>query len=360
MIPQNKTYLPPKEEYGEYLDYIWESGWVTNDGALLNKLETKLEEYLDAEYVRVVSSGTFALQLAIRALDLEGPILTTPFSYVATTGALVWEKCDPIFADIDPETLTIDVKKARDAITPETGGVLSTHVFGVPCAVEALRSMAEAHNIPLIYDGAHAFGTEMGGRSLLTYGDVTAVSFHATKLFHTVEGGAVITSDRDVAEQVELMRAFGHRGPNHLRSGINAKNSELHAAMGLCLLPRIRDFIDTRRRMYELYRSLLQDLPLDFQTVPSSCDYNYSYFPVLFPSSESRRVVRQRLADREIRTRRYFAPALNQLPYVDGSECPVAESTVNRVLCLPFFQEITPEQIRRVASTLHKVWPDTT
>ena len=357
MIPSNKTYLPPREEYEKYLDQIWESGWVTNDGDLLEKLESELKECFRADYVRIVSSGTFALQIAIRALDLDGDVVTTPFSYVATTGALIWEKCDPVFADIDPDTFTIDPATAEAAITPDTSALLPTHVFGVPCDVEALDAIADEHDVSLLYDGAHAFGTEINGRSLMTHGDMTAISFHATKLFHTVEGGAIVTDDPNMVEQIELTRAFGHRGNDHFCTGINAKNSELHAAMGLCLLSRMDEFIDRRREAYQLYTSLLDDLPLQFQEIPASCTYNYSYFPGVFPSHECMMTVKRRLEESDIHARRYFTPSLNKLPYVEASECPVAEAVADRILCLPFFQEITAEQIKQVAAGIRESWP---
>jgi dTDP-4-amino-4,6-dideoxygalactose transaminase len=357
MIPPNKTYLPPREEYQSYLEDIWKSGWVTNDGQMLRTLEARLTEFLGADHVRLVANGTLALQLAIRVLELEGEVITTPFSYVATTGALLWEHCEPVFVDIDPHTFNLDAGGVEDAITPDTCALLPTHVFGVPCDVQALRTIADQHGLRVVYDGAHAFGTERDGRSLLLRGDLTATSFHATKLFHTVEGGALVTDDPDLAEQIDLLRAFGHRENDHFRNGINAKNSELHAAMGLCLLPRMEAFIEQRRALYAMYREHLQHLPLTFQHIPEKDTYNYAYFPVLFPSHACMMTVKERLARREIYARRYFWPALNRLPYVEAPPCPVAERVAARILCLSFFQEITAAQVRQVAAAIDEAWP---
>lgn len=356
MIPDNKTYLPPREEYEAYLERIWESGWVTNDGRLLRTLESRLAETFGAKHVKVVANGTLALQLAIRACELEGEVITTPFSYVATTGAVLWEECEPVFVDIDPDTYTLNPDQVEDALTADTCALLPTHVFGVPCEVTRLRALADQHDLSLIYDAAHAFGSEVNGTSALRFGDLSAISFHATKLFHTVEGGAIITDSDAAAEDIHLMRSFGHEGRDYRRSGINAKNSEFHAAMGLCLLPRMEEFIDHRRRLYEQYQSRLASLPLTFQTIPDNCTYNYAYCPVLFPSHERMLQVKGGLEDREIYTRRYFSPALNRLPYLDASECPVAERVAKRVLCLPFYQEMTVDEVDQVAAALHDVW----
>lgn len=353
MIPSNKVYLPPKEEYTQYLDRIWENGWVTNNGELLRTLESRLEDTLGAKHVRVVANGTLALQVGLRALNLTGEVITTSFSYVATTSALIWESgVEPVFADIQPDTFNIDPGDVEDLITDETSAILPTHVFGVPCDVDRLDAIAKAHNLHVMYDGAHAVGTRMGDRSVLLSGDLTAVSFHGTKLFHTVEGGALVTDDDAIAERIDLVRAFGHVGNDHHMSGINAKNSEFHAAMGLCLLPRLPIFIKQRKQRYEQYRRHLQDVPVAFQTLPEGGRYNYAYFPVLFSNPEQMVAVQEHLADNDIHARRYFTPALNQLPYVDAPACPVAESVSRRILCLPFFQEITEEEIARVAAAV--------
>jgi len=284
-------------------------------------------------------------------------VITTPFSYVATTGAVLWEACDPVFVDIDPDTFNLDPDQVAEAVSEDTCAILPTHVFGVPCEVARLRSVADRHDLTLIYDGAHAFGTEVNGTSALRFGDLSAISFHATKLFHTVEGGAIVTDSDSIAEDIDLMRAFGHEGRDHRRSGINAKNSELHAAMGLCLLPRMDAFINHRRRLYERYRSQLQDLPLTFQTIPDHCTtYSHAYCPVLFPSHQRMTQVREGLEGQAIHTRRYFSPALNQLPYLDGADCPTAERVAERILCLPFYQDMTVEQVDRVASAIHEEW----
>lgn len=356
MIPSNKVYLPPKEEYASYLDDIWDSGWVTNNGDLLQELESQLADALDVAHVRVVANGTLALQLALRVMDLQGEVITTPFSYVATTSALVWESnCKPVFADVLPDTFNLSPASVEAMVTPDTCALLPTHVFGVPCDVDALQEIAAAHDLALIYDAAHAVGTKVQGHSLLTCGDLSAISFHATKLFHTVEGGALMTNNEAIAQKIDLLRAFGHEGTNHQLSGINAKNSEFHAAMGLCLLPRLEAFIAHRKSMYRLYRAELEGLSLTFQAMPDCCSYNYAYFPVLFPAHEVMMEVKEALEDQEIYTRRYFNPALNRLPYIKARACPNAEDIAQRILCLPFFQEITEEEVCQVASAIRSV-----
>ena len=356
MIPSNKVYLPPKEEYEAYLDEIWDSGWVTNNGELIQTLERRLAKAFDVEYVRIVANGTLALQLALRVMNLQGDVVTTPFSYVATTSALIWEtNCTPVFADVSPDTFNLSPERVEEAITEETCALLPTHVFGVPCDVNALRDIAEAHDLAVIYDAAHACGATLQGRSLLAYGNLSAVSFHATKLLHTVEGGALITDDPATAEKVDLLRAFGHEGPRYRISGINAKNSEFHAAMGLCLLPRLSAFIKQRRTMYRLYRSELEGLPLSFQHIRDDCGYNYAYFPVLFESHQAMLDVKSGLAEKEIYARRYFSPSLNKLPYIEAKSCPTAEDISSRILCLPFFQEITEDEVLRVTSSIRTI-----
>lgn len=351
-IPDNRTYLPPLEEYRALLDQIWASGWVTNNGRMVQTLERELEAYLGVPFVRLVANGTMALQLGLQALGIRGEVITTPFSYVATTGSILWEQCTPVFVDVDPRTFNLDPALVEAAVTAETQAILPTHVFGVPCDIREMRRIADAHGLHLMYDGAHGFGTEAGGRSLLAWGDLSAVSFHATKLFHTVEGGAVVTDRPEVAAEVELMRAFGHRGNLHERPGINAKNSELHAAMGRCLLPRIDGFIAERGTYCNAYRAALQGLGCTFQETSGADRYNFAYMPILLPEGLSADAAQAFLQKEEICTRRYFTPSLNRLPYVDAAECPIAEEIARSVLCLPLFQGITAEEIRRVAGGL--------
>ena len=342
------------EEYVSYLTGIWERNRLTNNGPLLLQLEAELSRYLDKGYVQFTSNGTIALQLAIRALELAGEVITTPFSYVATTSAILWEKCTPVFVDIEPNTFCLDADKIEAAITPRTCAILATHVYGYPCDVVKIEEIAQRHGLKVIYDGAHAFGTRVNGRSLLTYGDVTACSFHATKLFHTGEGGALITKDETLSKKMNLLKSFGHVGDEHIMLGINGKNSEFHAALGLCLLPRVAELIQKRAELYQVYHDELAGLALRYPVLPAGIDYNYAYFPVVFENETQLLLVKALLAENEVDARRYFFPSLNQLPYAPGERCPVSEDIANRVLCLPFYPQLPWEQACRIATLVRK------
>ena len=249
---------------------------------MVQQLEVQLQQYLGVSHLQYVSNGTVALQLAVSVLELKGKIITTPYSYVATSNAIHWEQCQPVFVDIDPETLCINPDLIEEFIDDETVAILATHVYGYPCDVKAIADIADKHDLKVIYDGAHAFGVKVNGTSIYSYGDVSTVSFHATKVFHTVEGGAVISKDKAHDERVFLSKAFGHRADDHYRIGINGKNSELHAAMGLCNLPRVTDAIESRKQLFDAYYHHLDKLPLQWRRPDSTLTYNYAYFPVIF------------------------------------------------------------------------------
>lgn len=236
MIPVTKPFLPKQADFKSYVSSIWARQWLTNNGPLVNELEIKLQQYLALPHLLYVTNGTIALQLAIQALEIKGEVITTPFSFVATTSSIVWQGCKPVFVDIDEETLNIDPDKIEAAITPRTTAILATHVFGNPCDIDAIDRIAKKHNLKVVYDAAHCFGTQYKGKSIFAYGDVSTTSFHATKLFHTIEGGAVFTQNPDILKRMALMRNFGYSGVDTFSElGTNAKNSEFHAAMGLCL-----------------------------------------------------------------------------------------------------------------------------
>ena len=240
IIPITKPFLPPLEEYQKYLEGIWKRQWLTNMGPLASELEMKLKEHLGLKHLLFVTNGTVALQMAIKALDLQGEIITTPFSFVATTSSIVWEGCTPVFADIDKDTLNIDATKIEAAITDKTTAILATHVYGNPCDVVAIEEIAKKHNLKVIYDGAHAFGVEVNGRSIFEYGDISICSLHATKLYHSGEGGLIVTKDSVLLKKIASMRNFGFAGSEAFSElGINGKNSEFHAAMGLANIPHI-------------------------------------------------------------------------------------------------------------------------
>lgn len=352
MINVTKTFLPPLNEYIEYLEKIWESNWITNQGPLSEELESRLKDFLNVNNLLLVSNGTIALQLAIKALSLKGEIITTPYSYVATTNSILWENCTPVFCDIENKTYCIDADLIESKITDNTSAIMATHVYGFPCDVEKIKSVADKHNLKIIYDGAHAFGVKFKNESLLNFGDISTVSFHATKLFHTIEGGAVICKDEKISEKIFLYRAFGHLDDEYYSVGINGRTSEFNAAMGLCNLPRVNDFILERKNINQLYRDSLSGTYLEFPSVPEGLEYNYSYFPVLFKSESKMLEMKNKLLENGINARRYFYPSLNKLPYLNTENCPVSESTASRVLCLPVFNGMSSDIIKFVSAII--------
>ncbi len=353
MINVTKSFLPPYAEYEAHLREIWASVHLTNAGPKVLKLEEELRQYLGVKHVFFCANGTVALQIALKALDITKGVVTTPFSYCATSHVVLWENAEIQFADVLPDTLCLDPAQVEARLTPDTQAILGTHVYGLPCDVEALAEIAERHHLKVIYDGAHAFGATLNGRSLLSYGDIATCSFHATKLFHTVEGGAIITNDDDLAEKINLYRSFGHQGQefgDYHTMGINAKNSEFHAAMGLCNLPYVPGLIDRRREISEKYDEALLPEGLERPVLAANLAYNYPYYPVLFADEEQMLAVRAALATEQIFTRRYFFPSLNTLPFMPGYEsCPVSEDAATRVLCLPLYPDLADEDVDRIA-----------
>ncbi len=358
MINVTKPFLPPKEVYNKYLDEIWSRCWLTNNGPLVNELELRLKDYLRLNHLLYVNNGTIAIQIAIKALGLKGEVITTPFSYVATTSSLVWENCKPVFVDIDPKTLNIDPDKIEAAITKKTSAILATHVFGIPCQVERIEQIAKTHNLKVIYDAAHAFGTWYRGKSLFEYGDVSTTSFHATKLFHTVEGGAVVSNSPETIATMAKMRNFGHDGPFKFAGiGINGKNSEYHAAMGLANLQFIDDIIAARKHQYQRYQQRMEDtLRVTMPAPPDEkyIEWNHAYCPILFESEETLLKAQEALHQHYIYPRRYFYPALNGLDYVEHNPCPVAEDASRRILCLPIYHDLTDSTIDLIVRVLHR------
>ena len=356
MINVTKTYLPPFEEYTAILKRAWDTGWITNNGELVQELEAKLKKYLGVQNLLFTCNGTVPLQMALKALNITKEVITTPFSYVATTNVILWEGCTPVFVDIDPLTFCIDASKIEAAITPGTQAILATHVYGLPCDVEAIDAIAKKHGLKVIYDGAHAFGCTYKGKSLLSYGDISTCSFHATKLFHTVEGGCVIANDDSVANQLMLYRQFGHVYDKYSSIGINAKNSEFHAAIGLCVLPNINKIIDDRKRVSVLYDNYLSP-KLQKLFLNSELTYNYSYYPVVFRNENQLLQMHQNLAEQRINTRRYFYPSLNQLSFIQNnsmSSCPYSEDISQRVLCLPLYFGLQKDVVEMIAKIISK------
>jgi dTDP-4-amino-4,6-dideoxygalactose transaminase len=354
MINVTKTYLPPFEEYTAVLKRAWDTGWITNNGELVQELEAKLKDYLGVENLLFTNNGTLPLQMALKAFGITKEVITTPFSYVATTNAILWQGCKPVFADIDPATFNIDPGKIEALITPDTQAILATHVYGIPCDVAAIASIANKHGLKVIYDGAHAFGCVLNSKSLLSYGDIATCSFHATKLFHTVEGGCIIANDDKVARQLMLYRQFGHEYDDYFSEGVNGKNSEFHAAMGLCVLPQIDTIIAERKKISLQYDEALSGI-IQRPTMDNNLVYNYSYYPIVFETEPRLLEVVAILKQNGISGRRYFYPSLNELPFLQKQGCPVSEDISRRVLCLPLYVGLRQEEIQTIIDCICKM-----
>ena len=350
------SFLPPFEEVQERLRQVWETNQLTNNGPMVQELTARLADYLDVKHVILVSNGDAGLRIAYQGLELEGEVITTPFSYVSTTSSLIWSRLKPVFVDVEPDSLTIDANKIEDAITDRTTAIVATHVFGFPCDVKAISRIAERHDLKVIYDAAHAFGVQYHGQNILNHGHVSMVSLHATKLFHSGEGGLLATNDDRIAESIEWRRRFGHRGQEAFHGvGINAKMSELHGAVGLCVLDHIDRIVHDRKTAWQRYVELIQDsnVELELLKIPEGTEYNYAYFPVLFRSEQALLDAFTKLKTEEIYPRRYFYPSLNTVKELGSFEsCPVSESAASRIACLPFSADISDENIQRVVRLL--------
>lgn len=352
-ITVTKSYLPPKDEFLKYVSDIFDRGILTNQGANVRELESKLSAFLGAENFHYVTNGTIALQLALKALGIEdGEVVTTPFSYVATTSSILWERCAPVFVDIEPDNFTIDPTKIEAAITPKTRAIMPVHVFGYACDVDAIQKIADKHGLKVIYDAAHAFASEYKGKSLATYGDISTLSFHATKLFHTIEGGACIVKDKAVSDKLELIKRFGHQNDTHYMLGINAKQDEFNAAMGLANFKHLDEIKAARKHISELYDSLLNG-KLRRPKAQDGLEYNYAYYPVVFESEKELLAAFDRLAKIDVFPRRYFYPSLNKLPYLQTHyACPVSEDIATRIACLPLYVGLSDANVEKICGVL--------
>jgi dTDP-4-amino-4,6-dideoxygalactose transaminase len=355
MINVTKSFLPELKEFTRYLEGIWERGHLTNHGPLVIELESRIKDYLGVKHFFFVNNGTIAIQIAIKALGLKGDVVTTPFSYVATTSSLTWEGCNPVFADISKDTLTIGANEIEAVLTDETTGILATHVYGNPCPVDEIEVLAKNNCLKVIYDAAHAFGVEFKGKSILNYGDISTLSFHATKLFHTIEGGGIVTNDDELAHRISYMRNFGHNGPEDFFGvGINGKSSEFQAAMGLCVLPNLPNIISRRKAISELYMNELRIDSLSFLKIQEGTSfYNYAYFPIIFDSEINLIKVVTALNYNHIMPRRYFYPSLNHLNYVHNNLInDFATDVSKRVLCLPLYPDLSDEDVQKISAII--------
>lgn len=355
MINVTQSFLPPIDEYSKILQKSWDKKWITNRGELILELENKLKIFLGIENITITTNGTLPLQIAIKALDLKGEIITTPFSYIASSSVISWENCTPVYVDIHPEYLTIEESKIEEKITEKTVAILATHVFGNPCNVEKIDEIAKKHNLKVIYDAAHCFGVKYNGESIFNFGNVSTCSFHATKIFHTGEGGCMITADKELHEKLFYHHNFGHNGPEDFHGiGINAKTSELQAAMGLAVFNHLDEIFKGRKNAVGVYDKFLDFSKIKKMKLREGTEWNYHYYPVIFESEETLLKVKEALNKENIFPRRYFYPSLNTVKYLNGEKMPISESVSKRIICLPLYAELQPEIAEKISNLINQ------
>lgn len=355
--------LPPLEEFIPYLQQIWDNKWLTNNGPLHQQLEQELADYLGVKYISLFSNGTLALISALQALNIQGEVITTPFSFVATTHSLWWNKITPVFVDIEPEYLNLDPAKIEAAITPLTTAIMPVHVYGNPCKMDEIQRIADKHGLKVIYDAAHAFGVKQNDVSILNYGDLSILSFHATKVYSTIEGGAIICHTQEMKHHIDNLKNFGFRGELIVEEpGINAKLNEVQAAYGLLQLKYIDGFISKRKLITKLYQKLLNNVS-GIRLLPDieSVTQGYSYFPILIDKEVfgmTRDDLYEKLKENNIFARRYFYPLISsfepyrELPSATLDNLPVSTNAAIQVLCLPIFVELTIEDVQLIVNII--------
>lgn len=363
MITVTRPFLPPLEEFIPYLEKIWESKQITNMGLYHTQLEHELMSFLGIKHISLFANATLGLITALKALRISGEVITTPYSFVATTHALWWNQITPVFVDIEPEFLNLDPSKIVAAITPRTTAILAVHVYGNPCQVEAISEIASRHNLKVIYDAAHAFGVIKGGNSILNYGDLSVVSFHATKVYNTIEGGAIISHTEEMKHHLDNLKNFGFRDETIVEEpGINAKLNEIQAAFGLLQLKYINRLIQRRKEIAFLYRRLLADIHgLRCLKDMDAVSHSYPYFPVLVDEEVlgiSRDALYNSLKSKNIFTRRYFYPLISdfepysKLPSANSVNLPVATKAANNIICLPIYPDLGTDDIHFICATI--------
>lgn len=356
MINVTKTYLPDKNKYKSYIDRIYDSSWITNNGPLVRELEERLADYLGVKNIVLVANGTAALEIAYRTLGLKGFVITTPFSFVATTSSLVTNALLPIFCDIDDKTLNINPAHIEAQITSNTSAIVPVHVFGNTCSVEAIDAIAKKHNLKVVYDASHAFGVKYKGQSVLNYGDISTLSFHATKLFHTIEGGAIVINDDTLVQKARYLINFGIENQTSIPElGINAKMNEFEAAMGLCMLDEMENIFNKREELYWIYEKALSDI-VDMQQRDIESSSNYGYFPILLKDEKELLKVQDKLNQKDIFPRRYFNTSLDTLPYIEPKQyMPISRDIASRILCLPIYPQLQKREQEDIILTIREV-----
>ena len=355
MINVTQTFLPKQVTYNLILKRAWDNLWLTNRGELTVELESKLKTFLNIDNIIITNNGTIPLQIGLKLLGNCGEIITTPFSYVATTSSIIWENCKPVFVDINSDYLTIDETKIEEAITSQTTAILATHVFGNPCEVIEIERIAKKHNLKVIYDAAHCFGVKFNKISIFKFGDMSTCSFHATKLFHTGEGGAMFCNDNKLFQKLFYSHNFGHNGPLEFHGlGINAKISELQSALGLAVLPHMNYIIEERKIVVDYYNNNLNLNKLQSLKIRENTEWNYSYYPVIFENEAILLQTLKALNDKQIYPRRYFYPSLNTIPYVQGKEMPISESIASRIICLPLYVGLKTQDLKKIVKIINE------
>jgi dTDP-4-amino-4,6-dideoxygalactose transaminase len=361
-VPVTQPYLPPLDEFRPYLEDIWDRKWVTNNGWYHQQLEKELCDYLGVEHLSLFSNGTLALITALQALKITGEVITTPFSFVATSHALHWNGIRPVFVDIDPISLNLDPERIEAAITPQTTALLPVHVYANPCDVERIEAIADTYGLRVIYDAAHAFGVRVNDRSVLNYGDMSVLSFHGTKVFNTFEGGAIVCRDEKTKRRIDNLKNFGFVDETTVVApGINGKMNEVQAAFGLLQLKHMGEINEKRARIDERYREAFKNVQgIELHHVPTHCTKNYAYFPILvkpdFPIS--RDDLYDELRTKEVAARRYFYPLISEFPMYRGlpsagqHNLPVATAASRQVLCLPIFPALAEQDQERIIETV--------
>lgn len=359
MIPVTKPYLPILNNYINYLSRAYELEWLTNRGTLVKELEERISLFLGSKNIPLLmNNGTVPLQIAVKHLPENCEIITTPFSYIATTTSILWENRKPIFADIEEDYLCINPLEIRKKITPKTRAILATHVFGNPCDIEEVSKIACEFGLFVIYDAAHCFGVKYNGKSIFDYGDISTCSFHATKLFHTGEGGAAFVNKTDLYDSVFQMHNFGHDGPyDYALAGINGKISELNAAMGHAVLDDFNLILNRRKEVCDLYNNHLKFSTYKRIKIRNNTDWNFSYYPIVFQDEKRLLKVVDVLNNNDIYPRRYFYPSINTIPFIKSNTVnPISEDISKRILCLPIYHTLTVEsQLRTIELINHNL-----
>ena len=364
-IPVTQPYMPPLEEFIPYLQKIWESKWLTNAGAFHQQLELELAKFLGVEYISLFCNGTIALISAMQGLRISGEVITTPYSFVATAHSLLWNGLKPVFVDIKPDTFGMDPEQIVSAITPLTTAILPVHCYGYPCDVERIQKIADVYGLRVIYDAAHAFGVQVNGKPILTHGDMSILSFHATKVFNTFEGGAIVCPDHKMKQRIDYLKNFGFADETTVVApGINGKMNEIQAAFGIIQLKHLASALDLRAEVDNRYRNGLNDVKgIDLCRPPSATKNNFSYFPILvnddYPSTRDE--LYQRLKQAGILSRRYFYPLISDMPMyrampsANPACLPVASRISKQILCLPIYPALLPETQNKIIEIIREI-----